>query len=206
MSQDVDGSGLLSLMWAAWVYWCVYKWLDYSASSPNGLERQELSGGSDSIAPPNGGAGVLRLEAVVSEILRHDGAVTLEAFLADALAAYEMVVAAFDAGDLRTLGALVSAEVYEAFSGAIATRQEGVETPKTVFLRIDPPRIVDAMIDGAHMEITVRFDGETFGRSRDAGGEVAECGEGRSRSVDVWTFRRPRFPCHATWQVVATQG
>lgn len=213
MGHDFDGSGVLSLVWAAWVYWWVYKWLELMGQT----EARNEDGGRDRLKPADGdalppasqGPGQARiaetLHAVVAEILRREGSATPESFLACAAAAYETVVAAFDAGDRETLGRMVSPDVYDAFMDAIAARQAGGETARTVFARIDPPQILDAAIDRTHMRVSIRFIGEAFRLPQDAAGAVAG-GASRYRSVDVWTFERRLFPNRSLWHVVATRG
>jgi predicted lipid-binding transport protein (Tim44 family) len=208
MPQDADSSGLISLIWAAWIYWNVYWWL-HRQSSPEHAEKDRQEGNRPSFAE-NGGtaAGPVppRLEALVSEILRRDGAAEVDDFLRRRLAAYEATIAAFDAGDRDTLRELVSAEVYDVFSQAIAARESRQQASETVFSQIDPPEIVDGLIDETHMEVSVRFVGECFKLFRNAAGEPVHETPDRCRSADIWTFGRTLSSREHAWRVLATEA
>ncbi|MCC6946166.1 MAG: Tim44/TimA family putative adaptor protein [Bradyrhizobiaceae bacterium] len=212
MSQEVDGSGLIWLIWATWVYWWVYRWLHYLSSlERHEKERRERAGRKPAInanaTPPLPEARAPKnLEAIVSEILRRDGASTLNDFLANALTAYETIVAAFNSGDRDTLRSLVSPEVYDAFSDAIAAREAQGKNMETVFSQLERPKIVGGLIDGTHMEISIRFAGESFKLSGNAGDLAAGGRTDRCRTVDIWTFERMLSARESAWRVVATEA
>jgi len=210
MPQDADGSGLVALIWVAWIYWNIYWWLGHMSSLQRAEQERQLGlldlptdaktlSPSATILVPTG------LEALVSEILRRDGAVRIEDFLGERLAAYERIVAAFDSGDRDVLRKLVSPEVFDVFSDAIATREAQRENVETVFSRIEPQEIVGGLIDETHMVVSVRFAGESFKTFRNAAGQLLE-GADRCRVIDIWTFARTLSSRRDAWRVVATQA
>ncbi|KWV49864.1 hypothetical protein AS156_15155 [Bradyrhizobium macuxiense] len=139
------------------------------------------------------------MEALAASVLKHCGGLTVIDFLSERLAAYEAVVAAFNAGDQATLLRYVSPEVYAEFSDAISAQEDRHEKTKTVFALVAPPEIVAARFDDAHAEISVRFVASSY--------RILEGGEGKPeerRSVDVWTFGCAP-PTHR-WSLIATEA
>lgn len=209
MPEEADGSALVSLLWAAWIYWNIYWWLDHWSS----LQQEKKAGPQYAPSGPSfagraisslaGAPAPAKLEALVCEILQHDGAAAIEEFLSQRLEVYEAVVAAFDSGDGATLHNLVSPDVYDAFLTAIEAREAQHRTVRTVFSRIEPA-IVDGLIDESRMEVSIRFVGECFKLSRNAAGQWTERAPNRYENVDIWTFGRT--PREKTWRVVATEA
>ncbi len=198
MSQDVDGSGLISLICVLWVLLNIYDWNEHQ-SLPTTVEREARRGNSlvdarrallltgTTVAPD--------IEALIREIIRRDGSGTIEAFLDERLAAYEEIVAAFHAGDLRLLSDLVSPEVYQGFASVINARQHSVEI---LFSQIELPEILAGSIDETHMEVSIRLKAEFFKLSRERPPD-------KCHSIDVWTFGRAlSSPAHE-WRLFATE-
>jgi predicted lipid-binding transport protein (Tim44 family) len=202
--EDADNSGLIALMWAAWIYWNIYLWLDYASSQQpkaarlgNRLSEPQVNGPSLETAPVPS-----NLEALMLEIVWRDGARTIKDFLAEMLENYEAIVAAFDAGNRELLQSLAAPEAYRAFSEAISQREsQNLEPVKTVFSKIEPPEIIGGLIDAAHMEVCIRFTSEAF-RVADRADGVP----GRRQCIDVWTFARPLSSPRGAWQLVATEA
>lgn len=209
MPQDAEVAGLIWLLWAGWVYWLICTCTQH-ASSQNRQDTPHLRTAmraaiADDTKSPSSEAPIgSPLENVIAEILRRDNATTVEDFLANAAATYETVVAAFSAGDITTLRALLSDDVYEAFHDAIEARGAQEKTATTMFSRIDPPQVLDGFIDSVRMGITLRFSGESFTLTQrataESDGRAANCRE----TVDIWTFERPLSRPQATWRVTAT--
>src|SRR5690606_22529802 len=114
----------------------------------------------------------------------------IDEFLAKTLACYEAVIAAFNSGDRKTLGQLVSPDVYKAFEDVIVDRESAGITVETVFARLEQPEIIDAQVDAKQMEICVRFVGDVYNLSRNSAGQLIDDAPVARRSVDVWTFAR----------------
>jgi predicted lipid-binding transport protein (Tim44 family) len=144
------------------------------------------------------------LAARVDNILSRDGAASIEIFLGERLAAYEAVVAAFDAGDRDGLRPLVSPEVFEIFQAAIDAREIRGLRIETAFAWIEPSAIVEARSDALRMEIAIRFAGAYFEFSRDSLGLLAKGAPAMRHCRDVWTFARS--PGDGGWRVVATES
>lgn len=207
MPDDANGSGLVTLVWALWIYWTVSWWYEHLSSlSRAKKESQAGAFGSPTgaaIAPPKGPAASSGLDALVSELVRRYGPVS--EYLEQRLVAYETVVAAFDAGDRATLRKLVSADVYDTFSRAIAEREARQEGTETVFSLIEPPEILSGLINEVRAEITIRFRAEFYKLTRDASGQAIGRAPDRHQSTDIWTFGCTSLRPGGRWLLVATE-
>jgi predicted lipid-binding transport protein (Tim44 family) len=128
------------------------------------------------------------------------------AFLEGGKMAYEMVVSAFATGDRKTLKSLLSSEVFDSFSGAIAGREQRGEKVETTFVSMEKAMIEDAQLRGSAAQITVRFIAKLITVTRDKTDAVIEGDpEKVVDMVDVWTFARNVQSRDPNWKLVATE-
>lgn len=130
-------------------------------------------------------------------------------FLQGSRAAYEMIVMAFEKGDLDPVRPFLGSQVLEAFDGAVQQRKARGLQVEAEFLGLRELVLTDASFDtqSREAELTVRFGGELISAARDASGEVVE-GDPRSprKQRDTWTFSRVMGSADPNWQLVATGG
>ncbi len=128
-------------------------------------------------------------------------------FILGGRAAYEAIVLAFAAGDRSTLKDLLSRDVFESFTGAIADRESKGETVETTFVGLDKVEIKDAQIRGKSIQITVKFLSKLITATRDAKGEIIEGATDKVIDVnDVWTFARDVGSRDPAWKLIATEA
>ena len=128
-------------------------------------------------------------------------------FTEGAVAAYEMVVSGFAAGDKKSLKPLLSPEVYEGFVSAIASREKRGETVESKFISIDQADLEGAELKKNVGHITVRFVSKLISATHDKVGEVIDGDNVKIRSMtDVWTFARDLTSSNPNWKVVATEA
>jgi predicted lipid-binding transport protein (Tim44 family) len=126
-------------------------------------------------------------------------------FLTGARAAYEMIVTAFAEGDTKTLKQLLSRDVYESFSSAIAEREKNGETVEFKFVGISSSDIIEAEIVGKMANITIKFVSDLITATRDRAGEIIDGNSSQIRDVtDIWTFARELAARDPNWRLVAT--
>jgi predicted lipid-binding transport protein (Tim44 family) len=129
-----------------------------------------------------------------------------EGFVAGARAAYEMIVAAFAAGDTKTLGGLLAPDVMDNFSKAIGARLAAGETMQSTLVSIDSASIVDAKLNGPIAQIAVRFAAKLISVTRDKSGAVIEgAAEAPGDHLDIWTFSRDTRARDPNWRLCATE-
>ena len=130
-------------------------------------------------------------------------------FLQGARGAYEMILMAFETGDVEKIKPFLSPDVYEAFEGAVNARKEQGLDVHAEFLGLRELVLSDADFDHAtnDAEVTVRFGGELISVARNAAGEVVE-GDPKAprKQRDTWTFARKMGSNDPNWQLVATGG
>jgi predicted lipid-binding transport protein (Tim44 family) len=160
--------------------------------------------GAGAIEPQKDAAKCRGLEELIAEILRRSDIESLDDFLTKALDAYEGIIAAFDRGAREELRTLLSPDVYNLFSDAIAIREAERRFVETVFSRIEQPEIIDAVADAAHVELSIRFAGECFKLSRGTDGQLVDKARGECRTIDIWTFSRTLSSGDGSWILVAT--
>jgi predicted lipid-binding transport protein (Tim44 family) len=145
------------------------------------------------------------------EIAKLDTAFDPEAFLTGAGRAYEMIVSAFAEGNRRALKDLLSKDVYEGFSSAIADRESRGETLDQQFVGIKKSEIIEAEVKNDVASVTVRFLSELISATRDKAGEVISGDAQKIKDVtDIWIFSRDVSSAKAlsnpNWRLVATQA
>ncbi|MEL6609834.1 MAG: Tim44/TimA family putative adaptor protein [Pseudomonadota bacterium] len=128
-------------------------------------------------------------------------------FLQGARGAYEMILMAYENGEIEEIRDFVDAEIYEAFTGGIEARQEQGITIDATFIGVRETTLQEATFDAATKtaEITVRFVGELSSTVRDKGGDVIEAESSpMKRQRDIWTFSRAMGSNDPNWVLVAT--
>lgn len=128
-------------------------------------------------------------------------------FLAGAKSAYEMILMAFERGDLSEVRAFLAPPVAEAFESVIADRQARNLTTTAEFLGTRETALAEAEFNrGTGMaEVSVRFVAEMIVATRDSDGNVVEGDPKAARKQrDVWTFARRMGASDPNWQLVAT--
>lgn len=128
-------------------------------------------------------------------------------FLTGARSAYEMILMAFEKGDLSKVKPFLSEEVLDAFTEVVSQRAARGLSVTAEFLGIREVALQDAEFDRAtgEAELTVRFASELISVARNAAGEIVE---GNPKEVrrqrDIWTFARKMGSNDPNWQLVAT--
>lgn len=129
------------------------------------------------------------------------------AFLEGARGAYEMILMAFEKGDLSEVRAFLSDDVAESFQSVIDARNEQGLKVEASFVGVREIALKEAQFDRAtgEGEVTVRFVGELTSVVKNAEGEVVEGDPNEiKRQRDVWTFARKMGADNPNWQLVAT--
>jgi predicted lipid-binding transport protein (Tim44 family) len=130
-------------------------------------------------------------------------------FLGGARGAYEMILMAFESGDLDDVVPFLSPDVYESFATVVTDRADKGLIVEATFIGIRELTLHDATFDPAtgFGEVSVKFVGELTGVVRDSAGDIIE-GDPKEvkRQKDIWTFGRTMGANDPNWQLVATGG
>lgn len=132
---------------------------------------------------------------------------SVSTFLQGARGAYEMILMAFERGDLASVKPFLAPEVYDTFAEAVAAREAQGLTVEANFVGLRELSLADATFDRGTREgeVTVRFTGELTSVVRDKTGAVVEGSPTEiKRQRDVWTFGRKMGSDDPNWILVAT--
>jgi predicted lipid-binding transport protein (Tim44 family) len=177
--------------------------------APSGRTRPSLevvNGGPDPDIVdhvPEGSAAAKALGAMKSV----EPGFSVNTFLQGARGAYEMILMAFDKGDLDKIRPFLSADIEHSFDEAIRAREAEGLTIESKFVGLRELVLHDATFDPVTKtaEIAVRYVGEVTSLVRNKAGEIVE---GNATEVkkqrDVWTFSRRIGVDDPNWQLVAT--
>lgn len=128
-------------------------------------------------------------------------------FLQGARGAYEMILMAFETGEIEKVKPFLSKDVYDSFAEVVAARQSRGLTVTSQFIGLRELALTAADFDRGtgEAEITVRFTGELISSAKDAQGNVVE-GDPRAprKQRDSWTFARTMGANDPNWELVAT--
>ncbi len=130
-------------------------------------------------------------------------------FLQGARGAYEMILMAFERGDVEELDRFLAPDVLEMFENVIREREAQGLKIDAEFVGIREIALQNATFDRStnEAEVTVRFTGELTSVVKNADGEVIEGDSSEiKRQRDVWTFARTMGMDDPNWLLVATDG
>jgi len=132
---------------------------------------------------------------------------SLNTFLQGARGAYEMIVMAYERGDLSAIRPFLGPEVFDTFAGAVQSREAEGLTVEANFNGLREMVLTEATFDRdtREGELTVRFLGELTSVIRDRNGEIIEGNATTPKKQrDVWTFARKMGADDPNWLLVAT--
>lgn len=128
-------------------------------------------------------------------------------FLDGAKGAYEMILMAFERGDLAPVRGFLADDVAEALQGVIDQREEQGLSVEADFVGVREVALLNATFDRdtSEGEITARFVGELTSVVKNADGTIVEGNPNEiKRQRDVWTFGRKMGSSDPNWLLIAT--
>ncbi|WP_439153853.1 Tim44/TimA family putative adaptor protein [Yoonia sp.] len=140
---------------------------------------------------------------------RVDPSFNVTEFLGGARGAYEMILMAFEKGELDSVVPFISEDIYEAFATVVDDRQRQGLTIEANFIGISDMTLTDASFDEVtkEAEVTVRFKSELTWVVRNSEGEIIEGSPKEiKRQKDTWTFARVMDSGDPNWRLVATDA
>ncbi len=145
------------------------------------------------------------LEADLARIAKVDPRFSKDGFTEGAKAAFEMIIGAFAAGDVKALRPLLADEVFEPFAAAIKAREASGEKQETELVGFKKVEIEAARLDDRQAFVTVRFATEQVNVLRDKEGKPIDGDPQRiNQAVDLWTFSRDTRSRDPNWVLVET--
>ncbi|PWJ21748.1 Predicted lipid-binding transport protein, Tim44 family [Jannaschia seohaensis] len=167
-----------------------------------------IEGGPDRDITDHVDDGTESAKALSAMKLAEPGFIVSE-FVSGARGAYEMILMAFENGDLSEVQDFLSEDVYEAFLSVIADREDKGLKIDANFIGVRETTLLEAEFerDTNEAQITLRFVGELTSVVRDSEGTIVEGNPNEiKKQRDVWTFAREMGSTDPNWKLVATGG
>ncbi|MEX0645311.1 MAG: Tim44/TimA family putative adaptor protein [Parvularculaceae bacterium] len=162
---------------------------------------------AEAAGPAPAGEKPAPVSAAAAPLKAVDPAFDEKAFLDGARVAYEMIVEAFAAGDLKSIRRFLSQSVYDAFKSAVSEREARGHVAELKFVGVDNASIVKSNADGEQMTAVADFASNQVRVTRDKDGKVVDGDPARIDLVkDRWTFARKIANADPNWVLVATGG
>ena len=145
----------------------------------------------------------------LGEMKRMEPSFSVSDFIQGGSQAYEMILMAYENGDLSEVRSFIDDDIYSAFADSIESRRDQGISIEAEFIGMREVAVEDATFDGdsSEAEITLRFSGELSSTVRDKGGDIIEAESSPlKRTRDSWTFARRMGGDDPNWMLVATGG
>ena len=153
---------------------------------------------SDGLVAPEAATGIRKISSA-------DSSFEINEFLIGAQSAYRMILEAFWKGDKDDLAYLVSDEVRESFNAAIDAREAEGHVLENKLIAIERTHIEKAEHVSGSARVTLRFDADIAGVTRDKDGTViAGSLSDAVQTHDIWTFARDVRDADPNWKLVET--
>jgi len=182
--------------------------LQKGSPSKNNRDFRVIDGGEDTDITDNIDKKSPSADAL-ARMKKVDNGFSVNEFLSGARSAYEMILMAFENGDLKEVEVFLDADVQDAFQQVINTRAEKKLKVVAEFYGIRELSLKSADFDEKTKiaELSVAFTGELSSVVKDEEGEIIE-GDAKQvkRQKDTWTFSRDLSSTDPNWLLVATSS
>ena len=182
--------------------------LQDAAPPKNSRDFRVIDGGEDTDITDNvdkkspSAEALARMKKVDADFMVND-------FLTGARSAYEMILKAFENGDLKDVESFLDVDVKDAFQQVIDMRAKKKLKVEAEFYGIRELSLKNADFDDKTnlAELSVAFTGELSSVVKNKDGEVVE-GDAKQvkRQRDTWTFSRDLSSSDPNWLLVATSS
>ena len=182
--------------------------LQETPPSKNNRDFRVIDGGEDTDITDNIDKKSPSADAL-TRMKKVDNGFLVNEFLSGARSAYEMILMAFENGDLKEVEVFLDADVQDAFQQVINTRAEKKLKVVAEFYGIRELSLKSADFDEKTKiaELSVAFTGELSSVVKNEEGEIIE-GDAKQvkRQKDTWTFSRDLSSTDPNWLLVATSS
>lgn len=147
------------------------------------------------------------VSAAAEPLRAADPAFDERSFLDGAKSAYELIVEAFAAGDLKSVRRFLGPSVFDAFRSAVAARESAGHRSDLKFVGIESASIASSRVEDGNMVAVADFTSNQVRTTYDKDGAVIAGDPTRiDRVKDRWTFSRALGSTDPNWMLIATGG
>ena len=143
----------------------------------------------------------------LKKIKSFESAFSVHNFVAGAKSAYEIILMAFENGDLKVLKDHLTPDVYEDFETVVTDRINNGYTVDATFVGLREIRIRNVVFaeENQSAEITLYFKCELTSVVRDKNDKIIEGSSSKVKAhSDTWTFGRIIGSNDPSWKLIAT--
>ena len=179
---------------------------DMSTTGGNRPKFEVIEGGPDEDITDHADEDSDAAQALLSMKLA-EPSFSVNEFLLGSKGAYEMILMAFENGDLESVRSFLGADVHDAFSSVVEARKEQGLTIEAEFIGVRETGLMGASFDPKtnRGEVVVRFVCDLSTLVRNASGDIIEGSETKVKPQrDIWTFARTMGSTDLNWQLTAT--
>lgn len=182
---------------------------DENAPPPAGPKKRRfdvIEGGPDYDIGDFVEAGSDTARALAS-MKRAEPSFSVDEFLRGARSFHEMVLMAYEKGNLDEVQGFLAPDVLQAFEAGIAARHEQGLTVDATILGIREAKLTNATYNASsgHAELDLHFVAEMTSEIRGRDGKIVEGNDSTvRREVSDWTFARIMGSDDPNWQLIAT--
>lgn len=127
-------------------------------------------------------------------------------FMRGACRVFEVVLHAFNSGNITGIKNLLNKKIWDAFNQTINFRKENNITSEVDFICFDKSEIKDVKLLKNSAKIAVEFVSEQINILKNSDGEVIEGDENFVQKItDIWTFERALNAKNNQWILVSTK-
>lgn len=131
--------------------------------------------------------------------------ISADFFVKGAKSAFEMIIKAFSAGDLKDVKTLLSEKIYQGFDSAIMNRKSEGKTLTTNLIAIEKAEIISAAIISNMASVVVKFTSQQINYISDKEGNLVEGSKDEIVQLnDIWTFKKDITSPNPNWVVYTT--
>ena len=169
-------------------------------------EKQILQNISQIIDQKDNNLSILSTDSLKEQENQEQEKLNKEIFLNGAKKVFELILSAFNQGDLTPVRELMSKKVFDAFNQVIENRRADNITSEVDFICFDKSEIKDVKNLKNTIKIVVEFVSEQVSILKNKDGEVIEGDENFVQKItDMWTFERPKNAKNNIWTLVSTK-
>ncbi|RZB12807.1 Tim44 domain-containing protein [Ehrlichia minasensis] len=146
-------------------------------------------------------------KSIINQIKKKDKEFSLKHFMNGSIKAFEIIIKAFNEGNVHILSMLLDANLYNSFSEEIENRKKLNHVYEDIIVSVISHKIIKLDLSGNIAYITVKFITEQINFVKDKDDNIIQGSTSKINKIeDVWTFRKDITLSNKKWYLNAIQS
>ncbi|AHX04831.1 Tim44/TimA family putative adaptor protein [Ehrlichia japonica] len=146
-------------------------------------------------------------KSTINHIKKKDKEFSLKHFMDGSVKAFEIIIKAFNEGNVHILSMLLDTNLYNSFVEEIENRKALGQLYKDIIVSITSHKITKLDLSGNTAYITVKFISEQINFVKDSNDNVLQGSTSKINKIeDTWTFRKDTTLSNKKWYLSAIQS